>query len=271
MADRAGIGPVSLLLFRFGIASLILGIAAIFIRPRFPTNLLPLIGLGGLYVGQSFTYLQCLRSSNPITASLLLYLYPAFVTVGSVLFLHEKLTTTKIVALVCAFAGSILIIGPVSGITGPAIAYGFGTAIFYATYLLCGKRVMATAHPLSATLVIIATATAAYAIGGIFSGYQIPHTQTAWMGVFGLAVIATVVAIGGLLAGLNRVSPVEASSLSALEPLVTALIAVTLLGQQPRIWHLLGGTLVIIAVLVLARQASGSERTDRQDMPPPNA
>jgi drug/metabolite transporter (DMT)-like permease len=214
---------------------------------------LSLVGLGVLYIGQSFTYIQCLRNSDPITASLLLYLYPAFVAVGSIVFLHEKLTRPKLTALVCAFVGAILIIGPVSNISGVAVLYGLGTATFYATYLVCGKRVLEDVPAITATLVILTTAAIAYGIAAAVTGVQLPLQPIGWVGVFGLALVATVVAIGALLLGLERVSAVEASSLSALEPLVGAIIAVTVLGRSLHVWHVLGGVLVIVAVLVLAR------------------
>ncbi|HWA81958.1 MAG TPA: hypothetical protein VG820_00890, partial [Fimbriimonadaceae bacterium] len=76
LATRAGIGTASLLFYRFGIAAAVLALVAVAARSRFPgfRGLLALVGLGLLYVGQSFTYLQCLKASSPITASLLLYL-----------------------------------------------------------------------------------------------------------------------------------------------------------------------------------------------------
>jgi drug/metabolite transporter (DMT)-like permease len=257
MGDKAGIGPVSLLLFRFSIAASILAVVVFATKSRLPRGrLLSLMGLGGLYVGQSFSYIQCLRNSNPITASLLLYLYPAIVTVGSILFLHEKLTRTKLIALICAFAGGLLIIGPVREITGVAILYGVGTAVFYATYLVAGKRVLQEVPAITATLVILSTAATAYAIAATIIGIELPHHSSGWVAVWGLAIVGTVIAIGALLLGLERVSPVEASSLSALEPLVGAIIAVLFLNQVLRVWHVIGGALVIVAVLVLARQAA---------------
>jgi drug/metabolite transporter (DMT)-like permease len=258
MAGRAGIGPVPLLFYRFGIAAVILGVIAIATKTPLPDGRtsLKLAGLGALYVGQSFTYLQCLRASNPITASLLLYLYPALVTVGAVLFLHEKLTRTKLIALLCALVGSVFIVGPVGDLGGVAVLYGIGTAAFYATYLLVGKRVIPDIPPVSSTLVILCTATLAYGVGSLFTGFDVAREPSGWIGVAGLAVVATVIAIGGLLAGLEKISPVEASSLSALEPLVSAIIAVAFLGQEPRLGQLVGGALVIVAVVVLARQHS---------------
>ncbi len=273
LGHDAGIGPISLLYYRFTLAALILA-GSLFVvpisrrgnsrlggdRPAVDALLSPgvkylqLIGLGALYVGQSFTYLKCLLASDPITASLLLYLYPAFVTVASVLFLRERLTGAKIVALACAISGSLLILGPVHQINAMAAIYGLGTAIFYAAYLVCGKSVLVGIDARVAALVIISTAAATYGIASIIAGFDIPSAPSGWIGPIGLAIVATVIAISALLAGLSRVTPVEASSLSALEPLVSTIIAVLFLGTRLQIWHVAGGALVIVAVLVLARR-----------------
>ncbi|MFI5386563.1 MAG: DMT family transporter [Fimbriimonadales bacterium] len=261
MSAKAGFRPVPMLFYRFGLAALILALLAVFTRTKLPSRrqVAALAGLGCLYVGQSFAYILCLRASNPITASLLLYIYPAFVTIGSVLFLKEKLTKTVILALLCALFGSVLVVGPVREISGLAILYGLGTSIFYATYLIVGKRVLADVPPLGATLVILSTAALVYGAASLFTGFDLPANPSGWIGPVCLALVATVIAIGGLLAGLRWISPVEASSLSALEPLVTAVLAVVILGQRLEWWHVAGGALVILAVLVLARHAGRVE------------
>lgn len=258
IASRDGVNAHSLLFLRFTIAAAILLIIVLTTRDRFPgrSKVPSLILLGALYVGQSFTYLQCLLHSSPVTASLLLYLYPVFVTIGSVLFLHEKMTAVKWIALALAIIGSILIIGPVSEIGLPAVLYGISTAFFYATYLVIGKRVMPSMSPMVGTFIIISTAGCAFGLLSLTVGFTAPKSDLGWTGVIGLAVVATVVAIGALFAGLARISAVEASSLSALEPLVTAILAVLFLHQKLTLGICVGGALVLAAVLLLARQAS---------------
>jgi drug/metabolite transporter (DMT)-like permease len=264
LAGEAGIRPVPLLFFRFAIATFVLGMIAVFARGELPRGkkVLSFVVMGLLYTGQSFTYLQCLLNSNPVTASLLLYLYPAFVTIGSVMFLHERLTPRKTLALVSAFAGSIVIMAATgsSSITGTvanpglAIGYGIATAICYAAYLVFGKHALEGAEPMGSTVVIFLTTTVAFGIASMLVGLDTPASVRGWIGVGGLAIVATVVAIGCLIAGLKWTTPVEAASLSAIEPLVSAVIAVTLMGLDLTLWHVFGGLLVIVAVIVLARQ-----------------
>ena len=69
-------------------------------------------------------------------------------------------------------------------------------------------------------------------------------------GLAGLALVATVVAIGTFFAGLRRIGPGDAATLSSLEPVVTVLLAVALLGERLAPGQLAGGVLVLAAVVV---------------------
>jgi drug/metabolite transporter (DMT)-like permease len=139
---------------------------------------------------------------------------------------------------------------------GTAIVYGLLTAIFYAGYLVFGKRALEGSEPMGATLVIFLTTTVAFGIGSMVVGLDSSVSIQGWVGVGGLAIVATVIAIGFLIAGLRWTTPVEAASLSAIEPLVSALIAVAWMGLRLTAWHVVGGALVIVAVLILARPAA---------------
>src|ERR1044072_538454 len=236
MAKDAGIHPVPMLFYRFALASALLGLLVALTRSEVPRGrkVRGLVFMGGLYVGQAFCFIQCLVNSNPITASLLLYLYPAFVTLGSVIFLHERMTLRKSFALVFAFAGSLLIMAATGsgGASAIAIAYGVGTALFYACYLVVGKKVMEGLPPAGSTLTIFVTTTIIFGIGTMVAGFDTASGVSGWIGIGGLAVVATVIAIGGLIAGLKWITPVEAASISAIEPFVRALIAVTAMGEK---------------------------------------
>jgi drug/metabolite transporter (DMT)-like permease len=55
------------------------------------------------------------------------------------------------------------------------------------------------------------------------------------------------------LAGLERIGPTNAAMLSTLEPVVTVLLAVVLLGEVLQPVTLAGGGLILAAVLLLTR------------------
>jgi drug/metabolite transporter (DMT)-like permease len=77
-------------------------------------------------------------------------------------------------------------------------------------------------------------------------------TLAGWGWLLGIAVVSTVVAVSLFFAGLKRVGPTAASVLSTVEPVVTVLLAFLVFGELLGAFQLLGGALVILAVVVLA-------------------
>ena len=74
-------------------------------------------------------------------------------------------------------------------------------------------------------------------------------TGAGWAGWRCLAVVSTVAAISLFFAGLERVGPTSASILSTVEPLVTVMLAFLVFGESARPLQLLGGALVLAAVV----------------------
>jgi drug/metabolite transporter (DMT)-like permease len=68
-----------------------------------------------------------------------------------------------------------------------------------------------------------------------------------------LVVIATVFPVVAFLAGLKRIGPTNAAMLSTLEPVVTILLAGWWLHETQTPLTLLGGGLILAAVLLLTQ------------------
>ena len=76
-------------------------------------------------------------------------------------------------------------------------------------------------------------------------------TAAGWGWLAGIAVVSTVAAVSLFFAGLKRVGPTTASILSTVEPVVTVVLAFLVFGELLGVLQLVGGALVIAAVLVL--------------------
>jgi len=90
-----GMDTFTVLFLRFGIAASIMTLILLLRKQPFPRGriLLQLVGMGALgYVGQSFSYLSAIKYASAGLVALLLYLYPMFVFILSIIFLHEKAT-----------------------------------------------------------------------------------------------------------------------------------------------------------------------------------
>jgi drug/metabolite transporter (DMT)-like permease len=256
LAYAAGTDTFTLLALRFGIAAVCLAAFQAARRVALPRGrlLVGLLLLGAIgRAGQALTYFVALTLIPAALVALLLYLYPAIVTLLAALLLKERLTRLKAVAVIVALAGTALTIGPAAGGTPLGIALGVATAGIYAVYIVASSRVTPRAGVLaSSTVITVATATVYLGIAAAH-GATFPRTTLGWAAVLGLALVSTVLGTITFFAGLQRVGPTAASTLSTFEPVVTVVLAALVLGETIAPVQLAGGVLILAAVVTLAR------------------
>jgi drug/metabolite transporter (DMT)-like permease len=250
-----GIDTYTLLFLRFGIAAILMAALLIGRRESLPRGktLLQLIGMGAIgYVGQSFTYLTAIRYASAGLVALLLYLYPVFVALLSSLLLHEKITRVKALALGIALAGTALTVSPQGGQL-PGILMALLAATIYSFYIIVGTHVMKTVSPLQSSTVIFASTGLVYGVLTAINGPHMPAGPSGWWIIAGIVIVATVIPVFTFLAGLQRIGPTNASMLSTLEPVVTVILAAILFQEALKPITLLGGAMILIAVIILTR------------------
>lgn len=266
IAYTSGVSPVTLLFLRFAFASPIMVALVALRRAEFPKGraLLALIGLGGVvYVAQALFYFTALTKAPASLVALILYLYPAIVALGAVVFYRERFTAAKGAALALAAAGAALMIGFARGGSPAGVVLAVCAAAIYAVYILLGTRVMKSVPPLSAAAVVICSTAVVYAGMAAVQGPVWPATATGWMAIAALALVSTVAAIALFFAGLPRIGPTNASTLSTLEPAVSVALAAAVLGEQITLMKVAGGALILTAVLVIARAQAREGREAR--------
>jgi drug/metabolite transporter (DMT)-like permease len=243
------------LFIRFGISAVFMTLVLIARKEHFPRGriLAQLVGMGALgYVGQSFLYLSAIKYASAGLVALLLYLYPMFVFILSVIVFHEKVTWVKVVALILALIGCALTVDPDGGqIIGVLMI--IAAALVYSVYIIVGTNVMKHVSAFQSSAVIFASAGAVYGMLTFANGVHLPASNTGWLAMLGMVVFSTIIAITTFLAGLERVGPTNAAMLSTLEPVVTVLLAAWLFGERLTPITLLGGGLILVAVILLTR------------------
>lgn len=255
-AYAQGVGLESLLFLRFALAGVCLSLFMAWRRLPWPApKLLPgLLLMGGVgYVGQAYCYFAALRHASAGLTALLLYLFPILVALFSALLGRQRLTLGRALAVGVAFSGTLLTIG--GSLTGSplGIALGLGAAFIYAIYILAGERLTAGASPLASSAVIMVGAALVY--GGLAWGLAspLPATPVAWGAVLGIVFLSTILGMVGFFAGMARLGAADAAALSTLEPLVTLVLASLFLGEQLELIQVLGGLLILGAVVALTR------------------
>jgi drug/metabolite transporter (DMT)-like permease len=255
-AYEAGMDTFTLLFLRFTISASLMTMILIVRKEPFPRGriLLQLIGMGALgYVGQSFSYLTAIQYASAGLVALLLYLYPFFVAILSMIFLHEKLTHIKEIALIIALIGTALTVGP-SGGRFLGILMAIGAALIYSVYIIVGTNVMKHVSAVQSSTVIFASAGIVYGVLTFFNGASFPKSNSTWLVILGIVLISTVIPVVTFLAGLERVGPTNAAMLSTLEPVVTVLLAAWLFHEKLLPIVMFGGWMILLAVLLLARE-----------------
>ena len=266
-ARASGVDTPTLLLIRFGIAGAILWLALGWRawRRRRPlgerAHLVPrgkdlviLSAMGAVgYAGQAFAFFTALALGSAGLAALLLYLYPALVAILARLVFKHPLSRLQSAAVALALLGSILTVGRAGDARPAAVFFGLLAPSIYAVYILAGSRVSSAPGSTGRTAVVVTSAAVVYAAVALARGLALPRTPAGWAAIGAIAVVCTVLAIGFFLAGLERIGPVRASVYSTVEPAFTLVLAGLLLGEETTWPRLLGGGLIVAAVLLLAR------------------
>jgi drug/metabolite transporter (DMT)-like permease len=246
-----------------------------------------LLFLGALYVGNSYAFIASLQVVSISLASIIAYLYPAIVAVMATRLVRRLEGRRAWIALGISIVGVALTVGGIpEGEMPPlwGLALAFANPIIYATWIvlqarLAGERparggttasettavaeidippgdaeVTGDAPDPSPAAAIMTTATAlVYALlllgsGGSLSPAAVPAGT--WLAILGLGLVATAIAIQTFYAGVKRIGGARASLISTVEPVYTVALAVIIFGEHLTAMQLVGGALVIFAVIL---------------------
>ncbi|MGW1448909.1 DMT family transporter [Micromonospora sp. NPDC002411] len=271
LAYDAGVPTGELLLVRFTLAAVLLGVALL-VRPglrraspapgRPAMNgrrlLAVAIGLGAVgYAAQAGLFFSALELMDASLLALILYTYPVLVTVGAVLLGRDRLSPRRGAALVAASGGTLLVLLGAGGVgfhpLGALLA--FAAALTYTIYILVADTVVHRLAPVVLSTLVLTGAAGTLAVRALLTGgVDLDFGWRGWFWLACIAVVSTVVAMLTFFAGLRRTGPSTAAILSTVEPVVTAVLATVVLGENLTVVQLVGGALVLSSVVVLQRQ-----------------
>ncbi len=259
LAFDAGVGVITLLFVRFVFAAPILWAAALRRRAALAEaharTLLAALALGAVgYAMQAGLYFAALERMDASLLSLLLYTYPAFVTVAAIALGRETPSRRRIGALLVSSAGVGLVLAGAGGggFDWLGAAMGVGAALSYTGYILVSDRVGGRLDPLPLSALVTTGAAVTFGVAGAATGsLDAGFASEGWIWLAALALVSTVTPIVLFFAGLRRVGPSMAAILSTLEPPVTVAFAFVVFGESLTPVQLAGGALVLAAVVVL--------------------
>ena len=258
LAYDAGVGVLTLLFLRFAIAAPVLWALALGQGNRRMGDrrtLLAALGLGAIgYALQAGLFFTALERMDASLLSLIIYTFPAFVTIAAVALGRETPSRRRVGALLVSSSGLVLVLlGAGAGTfdwLGAAMA--IGAALTYTAYILASDRVSGDVEPLPMAALVTTGAAATFGIAGLASGsLSAGFEGEGWIWLAALALVSTVSAIALFFAGLRRVGPSMAAILSTLEPPTTVALAFLAFGETLTGVQLAGAVLVLGAVVLL--------------------
>lgn len=196
LTARSGTVPpfqLSALTFAIGTA---VGVAMGAVVPQTRRDPIPpivgLIGIGGLF-GYHFFYFTALRNAPAVEASLIAYLWPLLIVVGSALLPGERLRWHHIAGSALGLAGAFLIVTKGGALSFDA-QYAFGyamaglCAVTWAAYSLLSRRFPAV--PTSVvTWFCAATALLSLVCHLLLEETIWPQTTSQWLAIVGLGLM----------------------------------------------------------------------------------
>ncbi|MFO0995749.1 MAG: DMT family transporter [Alphaproteobacteria bacterium] len=216
----------------------------------------------GLVFGvSSLGYLAAIERIPVGQAALIVYVYPVLVALAARFTEQERLTPWRLAATLAAFAGLVLVLdvahAPSDGI-GIALA-GLG-AVMYGGAILWSARL--TRHVDSRVLTLHVMAAGAVAFSLVAVGMDAIALPSGPYGplTFGLAALFYALGSVALFAAVPLSGPSAVAMTMNLEPVTAVLLAVVLLGEHLALPQLLGGAVVIAAVLALQYMRTGGAR-----------
>jgi len=247
-AYRSGINVQTMLFLRFTIAAGVLFLYLFFKKENFAAGrgrLFSLFVLGGLfYPCLSYLYFSAVRYIPASLAVLLLYVYPVIVAVFSAVLDKEAITGKTLVSMGVSLAGLAFVLGASAGgeVNPVGVLLAFGSAVFYAGYIVFGNRVVRQVPPLVTSSFVTLFAGLSFFAASFASGtLDFNFASAAWLPVAGLAFLSTVVSVLTFFRGLELIGSTRASILSIIEPLVTVVFSALLFSERLTALQILGG------------------------------
>ncbi|WP_084574278.1 DMT family transporter [Sporomusa malonica] len=264
-AYAAGANIITILAGRFVIAAICL---ALILRMRgislaIDRNLMKqLFFMGGIgYGAMSLLFASSLKHLPASLAAMLLYTYPALVSVLSFGLGDEQYTWQKGLALAICFSGLFLVLGvSFDNLSMLGLVFGLGAAFVYSVYIVVGNRFLKNVNPMVTTTYVCASAAAIFILVGTVTGTLILNLSLqGWLAIIGIALLPTIIGIMGFFAGMIHIGATNASIISTLEPVMTVLLSVALLNEKITPLQVGGGVLILGGILILQLWAGKSE------------
>jgi drug/metabolite transporter (DMT)-like permease len=253
-------GPVTGL-YRMAIATAL--ITPVMARPGGGRGLAASPGLGWAVLGGVFLSLDlslwntAVNLTTAATATLFANTAPIWVALAGLWFFRERLTGRFWLGLAITLAGASAVLGVdyAGGLHlgwGEALAWGAG--VFYAGYYICTQRGRSWLGPIEYVWVAGAASTITLLGISLAMGFSLTdYPSQTWLAFLGLALFTQVLGYVAISYALGHLPASFVSPTMVGQPVLTALLAIPLLGENLAPGQWFGGAAVLAGIVLIHR------------------
>jgi drug/metabolite transporter (DMT)-like permease len=198
---------------------------------------------------------------------LILFTYPTFVVLLSAIFLRQRITRGVAAALALSYLGMALVFahdasGPTRDLWRGGALVALST-LTYSTYLMGSGALIARlgARRFTSLVMLVSSVAVFVQFGATRPLAALRVAPAVWLWASAMAVVATVMPVYLMSAGLARIGAARTAMLSAVGPVITIVLGVIFLGERLTLVQALGAAIVIVGVWLSTPRRGSSERS----------
>lgn len=201
----------------------------------------------------SFKYL------NVSVATMLLYTYPAMVAFYSFVFMKEKISRTKILAIIGTFLGCIMVLNIFASsfkdISLTGVIFGILAAVSYTFMNIYAKKIVEDIHPVVITFYTTSFSLLVLIIFNFSFIYKLPTlSYNSLLNAAMLAFFCEIIPLTLLYGAIKYIGPVTTSIIGTLELPSAALLSYVFLNEKLSFMQIAGIIIVIYCIIILKKE-----------------
>ncbi len=204
-----------------------------------------------LYTAQSFFFFESLKYVSASITELLLYIYPAAVTLLSSVIFKEKLRRIKIFYILLIIIGFAFIFGDAfySRLELKGVIFGLCAMLTYSFFLILSQKFTKKGNPLTLAFYTILFAAAS------FSAIHLPKdifnmNINQYVIILSMSLISTTMAVLFLYKAVNTIGASLTGVFSSIEPVATIILSIIFLSDKLSLYQFTGGIIIIIGIVI---------------------
>ncbi len=207
--------------------------------------------IGVLFAGTMFGLLMAI-SLLPVSIAILAYFaYPLLTGIAGRVTGLDRLSWPALLTALVAFLGLTLMLGAeFNNLSGPGIAWALGAAGFRVVSLLMTRAYLNGTDPRLTTWYSMLPSTLLFLVGSVVIGeWHMPGSALGWVAFAGTSAGSTLSTLL-IYMSTNRIGPFRTAFIMNLEPLVTTILGMLLLGEMLSPPQALGAAIMLVSLLV---------------------